>query len=250
MTDWFADETFWQTFYPALFPVQRFEMAEGQVEKLLGLVGCKGGTILDLACGPGRHAVVLARKGFTVTGVDLSAFLLDKAQERAVAAGVEVEWVRADMRRFRRPGAFDLCLSMFSSFGYFEEREDDRTVLRNIYESLTDGGAFLIDVVGKEWLARHFQPAAVQELHDGTLLIERREIVDDWGKVRSRWILLKEGRATEYQFQHTLYSGQELKERLTEAGFRSVRLYGDLEGNEYGPQAQRLIAVARRHTDD
>ena len=243
--DWFADEAFWQTFFPVLFPEQRFEIAEEQVDKILALVEFKGGSILDLACGPGRHAVVMATKGFRVTGVDLSRFLLEKARQRAQAAGVEVEWVHADMRSFRRPGAFDLCLSMFTSFGYFENKADDLLVLRNIHDSLTDGGACLIDVVGKEWLARHFQPTSSQELEDGTLLIERREIYDDWSRIRNQWILLKEGKAREHRFQHTLYSAQELKDRLMEVGFGSVRICGDLDGNAYGPDAGRLIAIGR-----
>jgi SAM-dependent methyltransferase len=245
MTDWFADETFWEAFYPVLFPEERFEIAQEQVDTILELLDFKGGSILDLACGPGRHSVILAMKGFKVTGVDLSRFLLTKAKQRAEAAAVEVEWVHDDMRSFRRPEAFDLCLSMFTSFGYFENKEDDLAVLRNIRASLTEDGACLIDVVGKEWLAKHFQSTSSQELSDGTLMIERREISDDWSRVRNQWILLKEGQAKEHRFQHTIYSAQELKDRLMEAGFDSVRICGDLDGNEYGPEARRLIAIAR-----
>ena len=245
MSDWFADEAFWETFYPVLFPPERFEIAEEQVDKILGLLDFKGACILDLACGPGRHSVVLAEKGFKVTGVDLSPFLLGKARERAEAVGVEVEWVHGDMRSFRRPSAFDLCLSMFTSFGYFENKEEDLAVLRNIHGSLTKGGAFLIDVVGKEWLAKHFQATSSQELSDGTLMIECREIHDDWSRIRNRWILLKEGQTREHRFEHTIYSAQELKDSLMGAGFGSVRICGDLEGNEYGPEAKRLIAIAR-----
>lgn len=241
--EWFAGVAFWQAFFPVLFSEQRFEIAEEQVDKILGLLEFKGRSILDLACGPGRHSVILARRGFKVTGVDLSPFLLGEAKRQAKAAGVEVEWVHEDMRSFRRPRAFDLCLSMFTSFGYFEDRKDDLKVLRNIQHSLTEGGACLIDVVGKEWLAKHFQPTSSQELSDGTLLIERREIFDEWSRIRNQWILLKDGKAKEFRFRHTIYSAQELKDSMMEVGFGPVRIYGDLEGNEYGPDARRLIAI-------
>ena len=244
MTDWFADEAFWQTFYAVLFPEERFEIAEEQVDKILGLAGFKGSSVLDLACGPGRHTVVLALKGFNVTGVDLSPFLLGKARQRAEVAGVGIEWVNDDMRNFRRPEAFDFVLSMFTSFGYFENKEDDLKVLRNVFDSLVNGGACLIDIIGKEWLAKHFRPSSSNELPDGSLMIERREIYDDWSRIRNRWILLKEGMAVEFRFQHTLYSAQELKDRLGLVGFKRTRICGDLDGNEYGPEAERLIAIA------
>ena len=246
VTDWFADEAFWQIFYPALFPEQRFEVSEEQVDKILELLEFKGNLILDLACGPGRHSVVLAKKGFKVTGVDLSPFLLAKAKERADAADVEIEWIQEDMRNFSRSEAFDLCLSLFTSFGYFENKADDIAVLRNIHDSLVSGGTCLIDVVGKERLAKHFQPTSSHELSDGTLMIERREIYENWSKIRNQWILLKEGKAKEYRFHHTIYSAQELKDRLMEVGFGSVRICGDLDGSEYGPEARRLIAIARK----
>jgi 2-polyprenyl-3-methyl-5-hydroxy-6-metoxy-1,4-benzoquinol methylase len=244
MADWYSDEKFWQTFFSVLFTEERFELAEEQVGKILELLQFKGNSILDLACGPGRHSVALAERGFSVTGVDLSDFLLGKAKERADAVGVEIEWIHEDMRNFKRTGAFDLCLSMWSSFGYFEDMQDDLTVLRNIHDSLASGGVFLIDTKSKEVLARHYTPTSSHELKDGTLMIEQQEIIDDWSRVKNRWIMLKEGMAKEYRFEHTVYSGQELKDRLFQTGFTSVKVYGDLDGAQYGPEARRLIAVA------
>ena len=137
-------------------------------------------------------------------------------------------------------------MSLFTSFGYFEDKQDDVAVLRNIHASLISGGRCLLDVAGKEWLAKHFQPTSSHELRDGTLMIERREIYDDWSRIRNQWILLKEGKAKEYRFHHTIYSAQELKDRLKDVGFGSVRICGDLDGNEYGPDARRLIAIAEK----
>jgi SAM-dependent methyltransferase len=246
MADWYADDAFWQLFFPSMFPEERFEGAAEQVEKIIALIGFKGESVLDLACGPGRHTVALAQKGFRVTGVDLSTFLLEKAMARGEAARVNVEWIHQDMRRFRRPGAFDLCLSLFTSFGYFEDKNDDLVVLRNIHDSLADGGTFLIDVMGKEVLAKQFQPTTAAELADGSLLIQRHEIFDDWTRIRNHWILLREGKAHDYRFYHTVYSAQELRDRLRIAGFTSVSIYGDLDGNPYGPDARRLVVAARK----
>jgi SAM-dependent methyltransferase len=244
--EWFEDEEFWRELYPYMFPAERFAAAPEQVDQVLSLTGLSEGKVLDLCCGPGRHAVEFARKGLEVTGVDASPFLLDRARERAREAGVSVEFVTEDMRRFRRPGTFDLACSIFTSFGYFVDEKDDLQVLRNVQESLREGGAFVIDVISKEKLARNWQDSLVTEFPDGALLLQRPQVQADWSRVESEWVLLKDGRSRSFRFEHTIYSGRELKDRLLACGFKHVQLYGDLEGSCYGLDARRLVVVARK----
>jgi len=244
--EWFDDESFWKDLYPFLFPDQRFTEAPEQVEKVLALTRPGGKAVLDLCCGPGRCSIALAQTGFKVTGVDRTKFLLGKARARARAARARIEWIQMDMRDFVRENAFDLVVSMFTSFGYFDDKKDDLLVLRNIFNSLTPGGVCLIDVMGKERLAGILRPTTSEVLPDGTKLIQRHEIFDDWTRIRNEWILIRKGRAKSFKFHHTIYSGQELKDRMVQAGFIDVKLYGNLDGDEYGPDAQRLIAVARK----
>src|SRR5438132_4677071 len=85
--------------------------------------------ILDLPCGQGRHAIELARRGYDVTGVDLSPYLLGVAKARAEAAGVGVRWLEGDMRRPVGGGPFDLVLNLFTSLGYFFDADDDLQVV-------------------------------------------------------------------------------------------------------------------------
>lgn len=115
--EWFDDESFWETMFPYMFPERRFANTPAQVDGLLALTGFGGGDVLDLCCGPGRFSLELAKRGCRVTGVDLTPFLLDKARRAGEEAGLNVEWQRGDMRDFVRPDAFDLALSMFTSFG-------------------------------------------------------------------------------------------------------------------------------------
>lgn len=244
MFEWFENQLLWESLCPFIFPQVRFDIAEEQVEKVLKLTEFKGRDILDLCCGPGRHSVALAKKGLTVTGVDRSSFLLEKAKARAEEQQVTVEWVEEDMRKFVRPGAFDLILNMFTSFGYFEDKAEDLQVLRNIYQSLRPRGVFFIDVAGKEIVAKWFQPTNSQELSDGSLLVQRHEIIDDWSRIRNEWIVVKQGKAEVFRFQHTIYSAQELKDRLQQSGFQRVQMWGDLDGNAYGTNAQRLVMAA------
>jgi SAM-dependent methyltransferase len=250
-TEWFDDDSFWIDQYPVMFSDQRFAEAADHTEKLITLVNPQGREVLDLGCGPGRFAIPLAQKGFRVTGVDRTAFLLEKARMRAEAAQVEIGWVQQDMREFSRPAAFDLIISMLTSFGYFEDREDDLTVLRNMLRNLKPGGACVIDVKGKEDVARTLQPTTAEVRQDGTIVVKRCQVIDDWTRVRNEVIVIREGQERRtFNFDVTLYSGQELRDRLESVGFSDVKLYGNLSGGKYGLNAERLIAVGRKPERD
>jgi SAM-dependent methyltransferase len=242
--EWFDDDSFWRELYPFMFPEKRVADADEQVAKALALTKPPGKSVLDLCCGPGRCSIALAKKGFRVTGVDKTTYLLNKARAKAKAARVNIEWVREDMRDFVRPASFALVLSMFTSFGYFDDRQDDMTVLQNMFTSLQPGGACLIEVLGKERLAKILQPTISTVWPGGTLMVERHEIFDDWTRVRNEWLLIRGGRAKSFNFHHTIYSGQELRDRMERVGFVAVKLHGNLDGDAYGPNAERLAVIS------
>lgn len=247
MVDWYADQTFWERAYPVLFSEDRFAQADGESAEILDLTGVRDGRVLDLCCGPGRHAVALARRGFEVTGVDLTPYLLQKAQEHARASEVEVEFIQQDMRDYVSPGTYDLVLNLFTSFGYFATEGEDMQTLKNMVESLNDDGVLVIDVLGKEALAEqlHANRNPVEE-KDGSLLIQRLSVEQDWCRAKSEWLLIRGDNLDRIEFEHTLYSGKELRELMNWAGLSQVELYGSLDGRSYGPGAKRLVAVGRK----
>jgi SAM-dependent methyltransferase len=244
--DWFDDESLWRDLYPFMFQEARFAAAVSATPKLLRLVRPRGRAVLDLCCGPGRFSIPLAKRGYRVTGVDRTRLYLARARARARAARVRVDWIRPDMREFVRPAAFDMALSMFTSFGYFDDRGDDLRVLRHVLESLRPGGAFVIETIGKEEIARIFLPVTFDALPDGTKLFQRHAVRRDWTRMWNEWTLVRGGRARSYVFEHTLFSGQELRDLMAEAGFTDVRLHGGLDGSAYGREAERLVVVGRR----
>jgi SAM-dependent methyltransferase len=243
---WFEDEHFWESIYPVTFSDDRFTSAEAEVGEFAKLTGTAFARVLDLGCGPGRHSIPLAKQGAQVTGVDRSPFLLQKARSRAELEKLNIEWVEADMRSFVRPDEFDLVINLFTSFGYFGDVEEDLTVLRNIFRSLAPGGFFIIDVMGKEIVARQFAPSAVTKQPDGSIWVQTREIINDWYRIRSHWFLIRDQKITEVQFDNALFSGREMADLLMRAGFERVKLFGSLQGIPYDLQAQRLVAVARK----
>lgn len=239
---WFENEVFWRTFYPWMFDERRFSAASDEVDLALALAGVEQGKVLDLCCGPARHSLALARLGFEVTGVDRSPFLLGKARERA--AGMPVEFVESDMRDFVRPGAFDLALSLFTSFGYFDTRDEDLSVLCNIRSSLRPGGVFLIDVISKEYFASRPCMTQWERWFTGEIHVHHCEVLPGWARLRVEWLLVKDEHARCFEFEHNLYSGQELAALLERAGFSEIRLFGSLAGTPYDHSVSRLVARA------
>ena len=188
----------------------------------------------------------LAQAGFSVTGVDRTPFLLDKAKAYAEQHKVAVTWIRDDMRHYVSPDTFNLALNFYTSFGFFENLDENRIVLRNLYASLVSGGVLVMEMMGKECLAGRFQPTGSKALPNGDMLFERRHIRDGWEKIQNEWYLLRDGQVQMFSLSLWIFSGRELKDLLYGAGFRDVAIYGNLEGAEYGTGAQRLVAVARK----
>jgi SAM-dependent methyltransferase len=245
MTAWHEDDKFWAETAPVIFNRNRWEGAPSDVEALLGLVQPPtNAAILDLGCGQGRHALEFAERGYRVTGVDRTASYLDTAIRRAEQAGVSVDWVHADMRTFRREGTFDLVVNLLSSFGYFDAVADDRRVTENIYASLRPGGQIVMDMMGKEVLARIFRATDWHEEPDGTIVMEEREVIEDWGRLAIRWIILNGGKTSEHRYTLRLFSATELKSLLAGVGFINCRAYGTLSGNPYDHLTERLVVVA------
>jgi SAM-dependent methyltransferase len=244
--DWYKDEAFWAETYSFMFPDSSYQSAIEQVGKLIELSGIEKGSLLDLGCGPGRYAVPFAKRGFAVTGVDITPFLIEKARTYAEREGVEIELVHEDMRHFLRPDSFDLAISMLTSFGYFDEERENLAVLRNVFSSLKTGGVFVFDTYGKEIIARVFEGTFSQELPDGGLIVQRRQVVNDWSQMENEWLHIKGGEVQLFRLRHWIYSGREFKQLLTAAGFSDITFYGDLDGKPYGPDAARMIAVARK----
>jgi SAM-dependent methyltransferase len=247
MADWYDDDTFWETFRDYMFNPARLEQSRAEVDQLVALLKLRAGNrVLDLCCGIGRHALEFARRGFMVTGVDRTARYLEQAREAAAGENLSIEFVHSDMRAFVRREAFDGALSMFTSFGYFEDAAEDLRVARNVCESLRPGARLVIDINGKEVVAAKFRERDWNRSADGTIVIEERRVLDGWAKLESRWIEMRGTERRESTVVVRAYSGVELSMLMKEAGFREVVTHGSLAATPYDHRAERLVAVATK----
>jgi cyclopropane fatty-acyl-phospholipid synthase-like methyltransferase len=199
--------------------------------------------LLDLPCGAGRHALGLARAGYDVTGVDLSAEAIARAT--AASEGLPVRFVRADMRDFATETPFDGALCLGNSLGYFGA-EGLGAFFARLAKSLRPNGRLVLD---SYVCAESIFP-----------LREEREITFDGGSYRSRYAydstesvlkseaeLALDGEVHALRYAHHIVTSGALVRSLREAGFGALGLYGGTDDAPFEPGSPRLLLVAARH---
>ena len=205
-----------------------------------------GASLLDLACGHGRHAIELDRRGFQVTGVDLSPSHLALAREAATDAGVDVTWVEADMRE-PPPGPFDAVINLFSAFGYLESDAADQQVLTAVGQVLRPGGRFLLETRNREHVVRTWHPRVWQPLADGSLFLQEATWDHITGRIHTTVILVEpDGRREQRAFVMRQYTLAELVQMLGTAGLHVTETWGGIDGSRYMLDSPRLLLLAER----
>jgi SAM-dependent methyltransferase len=243
---WHSQDAFWEMVEPMVFNQERLSNAHAEVEKIVKLLQIeKQDRILDLCCGMGRHSLELSRYGFEVVGIDRTTRFIEKARQEADRSDLNAEFIVGDMREYCVPTSFDIVVNLFGSFGYFEDPEDDRKVVENMYASLRPGGKFLIETMGKEILARNFQERDWTEEGD-LLLLSEKKVSQDWSRIKTRWIAINGKQRIEHRVSVRSYSAVELSSLLSACGFPAVHVYGDLEGIAYDHAAKRLVVIGHK----
>jgi SAM-dependent methyltransferase len=266
--EWFNDGEFWEIFAPIMFDNAHWEevpaAADGLVhfaaldldwEKDLPAEPSETGKprCLDQCCGFGRISLEMARRGFGVTGVDITKSYLETAGEDAAYENLSIEFIREDVRSFCRKNYFDLVCNVYTSFGYFEDPADDAMVVKNAFDSLKTGGTYVIETLGKEVAVRDFVHADWFE-RAGFYVLTAYETADSWSSLKNRWILIsqrdqgriKQGAIIEKNFTQRLYGADTLQRLLRDSGFGTVETYGGWDGRNYDEDALALIVVGRK----
>ena len=248
-SDWyrsfFGDE--WLRFVAQRIPAEQTTREVDFIVETLALE--PPASVLDLACGHGRHSLELARRGYEVTGLDLSEAALRVARDAARDAGLDVTFVHADMRELDSEAQFDAVVNWFTAFGYFEDDGQDQRVLERVARSLKPPGRFLIDTISPLWLFRHFEANSWTELEDGSLLLQQRAYEPLTGRNHVTWTLVHaDGSRQELRHSVRVYTLVELTQMLARAGLQVERTWGDAAGSPYGLDTPRMIVLAQKAT--
>ena len=240
--------TFFCEDYLRIYDFLTPERTEREVEGIVRLLGLQpGSSMLDLCCGHGRHAVALAKRGYRVTGQDLSTVFLQHAQAASEGQGVQIQWVESDMRNIPFEGEFDAVINIFTAFGYLESEEEDQQVLRQVHKALKPGGLFLLETMQREGLMRRFDPSDVTRHADGLIVLEERDFDLFTSRCNVRVTMFSpDGERREYRHAARIYTLTELVRMMTLAGLHIEAYYGGLDGSTLSLDSRRLVVVASK----
>jgi SAM-dependent methyltransferase len=215
------------------------------IEESLGVQ--KGGIILDLACGAGRHAVELGVRGYNVVGYDLSLAMLARAADEAQDKNQKLNFLHGDMRDMGFEEMFDGVYCWSTSFGYFDD-EKNQLVAQKIHRALRSGGMLLLDVANRDFVAQR-QPSLVWFEGEGCVCMDEMRVDFITSRLRvKRMVILDDGRTRELDYSIRLYTLHELGRMLHDVGFKVTEVSGHpaTPGVFMGADSPRLIVLAEK----
>jgi len=187
-------------------------------------------SILDAACGAGRHAEFFISKGFKVVGFDLSMLLIKKAIERIGKNNANVSFVRADIREICFKRSFNLILNLFTSFAYFETDEENFNFIRKSKNFLLPNGFYVLDYFNIDFLKKNLIPESYREVN-GISIKEKRKIENE--RVIKEITLIKGGKENRFTESVKLYDYKILVDLFEKNGYKLLSMFGNYDGSEF-----------------
>lgn len=242
----------WQSYFDAQYlleyePLFSLERDRREVSRLIEVLGLPvGARILDVPCGQGRHAHLLAEAGYDVRGLDYSRHLLSVARERGT--GPRLRYVQGDMRALpaRWTGRFDAVVNLFTSFGFFLHPADDVRVLAGFARVLAPGGVLVWHGGSRDGIMAKFLARDWWRTRDGTLVAHERSFDPLSGvmTIQSTW----SGPRTNGEREHRirLYTASRLAALLAAQGLIVEQAYDGWSTNPLTRRSSEMLLVARK----
>nr|WP_299202023.1 class I SAM-dependent methyltransferase [uncultured Brumimicrobium sp.] len=238
---WF--ETWFDTsYYHILYQNRDFVEAERFITNLLAFLKLPAGSnCLDLACGKGRHSVFLNKHGLKVTGVDLSENSINEAkpfENETLTFDVH------DMRTVYKKNEYDTVFNLFTSFGYFDDYEDNLKVLNSVNEMLVAGGQLVIDFMNADFVLDHLVKEEEKTMAGIKFHITRNY---DGSHIFKNIHFTDKGKEFNFQEKVQAIKKEEFEDLLEKAGFEVQHVFGDFSLAQFDrSKSDRLIIIAEK----
>jgi ubiquinone/menaquinone biosynthesis C-methylase UbiE len=242
----------WQSYFDSQYlleyePLFSLERDRHEVARLMDVTGLASGSrILDVPCGQGRHAHLLAEAGFEVDGLDYSPELLAVARKRGTSA--RLRYTRGDMRKLpaRWTGRFDAVLNLFTSFGFFTDPSEDKRVIAEFARVLAPGGSLIWHGGNRDGVMARFLDRDWWQTEDGTLIAQERSFDPLSGqlKVDSVWSGPSGKGAREHRIR--LYTPTRLAELCAEVGLIVEEAFDGFTSRPLTRRSSEMLLVAHK----
>ncbi len=234
-------------YYDALMSNVPYDMWADYVEEVFEHLRVRPRRILDIATGTGSAAILLAERGYKVTGVDLSEPMLQQARSKARKQGLDVTFLRRDAADMNfPPNSFDAAICLYDSFNYIVEPQRLQSAFNRVAAALIPGGPFIFDL--------NTVYSFEQELFTQQSLSPQREVRYRW---QSRWDPAARIAKVEMEFwtgdgahfrethRQRGYTEAEVTEMLERAGFILEGVFEAYTFLPAGPKSERVFYVSR-----
>lgn len=200
----------------------------------------EGAKILDLACGKGRHAQFLHKLGYQVTGIDLSS---NSIKEASQIGGDGLKFQVADMRQ-PLPDSYDYIFNLFTSFGYFENENENLAVLKNIHQSLNEKGLFILDFLNATKLLNDLCTDESKKVDDIIFHIQKST---KNGFIEKKIDFEAEGKSHSYCEKVQLLEFSTLEKMLNATQLQIISTFGSYSLSSFDQKSSdRLIIIAQK----
>lgn len=228
------------------------EDTKRQVDFLIEKLELKGNErILDLACGFGRHSLELARRGYEVTGVDITLEYIEYATKQAQTENLNVHFIYSDIRDVGFDDEFDVVLNMADgAVGYLENEEENLKIFRVISKALKSGGRHFMDIMNGRYAETHF-PCKLWDAGEKCLTLsnfewDRETKILIYGQIDYPYgELLYKPEMTEGN-PVRLYSLDEIKGIFTDYGMSVYDSYADFNGTPSADNYIQLMVCSKK----
>ena len=218
--------------------------AEQLIDTLERVVDPKpGSSILDMGCGRGRHARSLARRGYRVTGIDLSSRAIERARQSAQNENLDIRFEQGDMLEPVGTNYFDGVVNLFTAFGYFEEEPDHQRALVAMATAIKPGGWFFQDFLNADHVADTLVPYDDYAIA-GAVISQHRWIEN--GRINKKISISRNSAVQTFHESVRLLTIGDFRDLYEVAGLEIVQTFGDYTGHSYTSSSPRLLLYARK----
>jgi ubiquinone/menaquinone biosynthesis C-methylase UbiE len=232
---WFGEE------YLLVYEHRNIREAERETQVIKAIIGLQeNDLVLDLCCGPGRHDNFFATMGCRIIGIDFSMPMLKIASE-AIAFGKKYpQYIRGDARKLPfRDEVFDVVLNLFTSFGYFDDTENNE-LIKSISRILKPGGKFYIDYLNPKKVLSELVEESTKE-KNGITIVEKRKHNTENHRIEKTIILSWDNNSQVFHESVRLYTLEEMLIMVNNAGLRTDSVLGSIEKQPYNDSSERMI---------
>lgn len=239
--NWFAN-WFDSPYYHLLYKNRDDKEAQSFIDNLICRLKIpKKSTILDVACGKGRHSIYFNKRGMKVEGIDLSHNSINIAKKEE---NKTLNFSVYDMRKVFKKDAFDIIVNLFTSFGYFKKNEDEQKAITAMALSLKQEGTLIIDFMNTKKVIKNLVESERKEVDGVTFNIKR--------SVRNNYIIkdiIFSDNGNNYQFQEKVkaLTLDDFSKLISHAGLKIIDIFGNYRLKDFNAlTSERLIIICKK----